>query len=190
MHVSMSKYLLLILIMSCTSGCSILSYQKCSNVQGHPAKTAEMTLERISTVEHNGCTLTIHYRPHRNKSLLIGPIIPFIPTFGRMGYDLGSGERYIRIVNEGESGTAIIKRISAQDTEIDCSISTAAFYHEKKQYRFSETPDSLLELTPNESILILLPNRKTITISVEVNAEIEDLKIEDVLRLNYHMITA
>ena len=148
-----------------------------------------MTFERISTVELNGCTLKIHYRPHRDKSLLIGPIIPIIPTFGRMAYDLGTDERWIKVVNNGEAGIVKIKQISVKNSKIDCEISTAEFYHEKKQYKFSKAPDDLLELKPNESISILLPNKETVTISIEVNSEKKDIKIKDALRFNYHMVT-
>ena len=185
----MKKYLLLILVVVCTSGCTILSYQKCSKVKGHPEEQVEMTFERISTVERNGCTLKIHYRPHRDKSLLIGPIIPIIPTFGRMAYDLGTGERWIEIVNDGKSGTAVVKNISVEETQIDCPISTAKFYHEEKQYKLSEAPSHLLELKPSESISILLPSKETVIISIEFNSEKKDIKVKDVLRFNYHMVT-
>lgn len=176
-------------MVACSSGCTILSYQKCSKVKGHPEEKVEMTYERISTVVHNGCTLKLQYRPHENKSLLIGPIIPIIPTFGRMAYDLGTGERWIEIVNDGKSGTAVVKKISVEETQIDCSISTAEFYHEEKQYKFSEAPDNLLELKPSESISILLPNKETVIISIEFNSEKKDIKVKDVLRFNYHLVT-
>ena len=184
----MKKYLLLILMVVSTSGCTILSYQKCSKVKGHPEEKVEMTFERISTVEHNGCTLKIHYRPHRDKSLLIGPIIPIIPTFGRMAYDLGSGERWIKVVNDGDAKTVKIKQVAVKKTILDCPVSIHS-YGDGQKYKFTEAPLNLLELESKEVLWINLPKKETVTILIEVSSEVKAIKVKEVLRFNYHMVT-
>lgn len=183
------KNIILFLIFITSSGCTCLSYQNYSKVEGHHTGLVDKVYsnERVAQIELNNVSLQFRSWPHENKSLLVGPIIPLFPIWG---YD-NPGERWVELKNSGTSGIIRIKNlIGPKNTVLDCEISESEHRKGSTIKTFSTAPLHVLKLTPKETIWINLPNKGTVKILIDMNNKSYEIKIKEAIRLQLHFVSA